>query len=435
MGKELRPKKYPHFMESKYRTKDKIYLSRKILGQLYDQVERADFTPFYDNPFDERILNAYQSNDDTLSRVARIKELYDADVRRIQAQHGIKTEFEVWSTFILEHNLEFKDYTFTEEMGRITGALKKKFQDMCIEQAGATGINDMQKLKPFVAAMYQVTAQEIAAALKECERTKKVGGIEVPDRKKIIGQMPLMSFPWIFVSQLGEIANPTVIRSIPVASRGLQHRTKKHYPFFDDMLAGAGAIHTKYGTVQPGEMLMVELEEASVSVYEDQGHAAMVEQGVTDTARPMQPTGKPIMDDSVANGPHPPSNTKFDGVNEGVSRTTEESQNTVGNVNMTSASYTETEKPKELVDLTDVTGSDGMYTPPIENYRAAAFIPTQLEFKLMTTDVAASGPTTPTLDSVSTAPDSDVCDDEFEREDVLIDFDDKPSGLEALRSL
>ncbi|KAF2805227.1 RdRP-domain-containing protein [Mytilinidion resinicola] len=293
MGKQLKPLMYPHFMESKYRAKDRIYTSNKILGQLYDQVERANFTPLYDNPFDSRILDAYQLDQGTLSSAARIKELYDADIRRVQAQHGIKTEFEVWTTFVLEHNLESRDYSFAEELGRISSGLKKKFQDMCIEAAGATSINDMQNLKPFIVAMYKVTAQEMATALEECDSTKLVAGRETSMRDKTIQHMPLMSFPWIFVSQLGEIANPTVIRAAPAADQGPRHRTKKQSSLLSDLHAAPGAVQTKAGIIQPGKMLVLfddkpESHQDGSSNPEASDHAAMIERGIQGPALEMQ---------------------------------------------------------------------------------------------------------------------------------------------------
>jgi len=36
MPKRLRPRKWPHFMDKKFKPKEQIYISKKILGQLYD---------------------------------------------------------------------------------------------------------------------------------------------------------------------------------------------------------------------------------------------------------------------------------------------------------------------------------------------------------------------------------------------------------------
>lgn len=204
MSRELAPKNWPHFMEKKHKPKDKIYHSKKILGQLYDQVERVDFIPKYDLPFDERILRAYQLSVNMLQQAAEIKVLYDAAVRRIMAKHTIRTEFEVWSTLVLDHNREAGDYKFSEDMGYIAKSLKDRFKDLCIEKAGG---RDFEQLGPFVAAMYTVTAREMNAALDECHAVKQVAGREVPVRKMDVESMPFMSFPWLFVSELGRIAH------------------------------------------------------------------------------------------------------------------------------------------------------------------------------------------------------------------------------------
>ncbi|KAI9703299.1 MAG: hypothetical protein M1836_007865 [Candelina mexicana] len=204
MPKELRVRRWPHFMEKQHIAKEQLYISGKVLGQLYDQVERIDFVPQLENPFDERILQAYHLDDEILKAASQIKEEYDAAIRRIMAQHEIQTEFEVWSTFVLSHAGQSKDYKFHEEIGQISGALKDRFSEACREKAGG---KDFEKLGPFVAAMYSVTQEEMAYAVSQCRQKKIVGGREVPLRKMEAKSMPLMSFPWLFPSVLGKIAN------------------------------------------------------------------------------------------------------------------------------------------------------------------------------------------------------------------------------------
>ncbi len=204
MPRELRVRRWPHFMEKNHVGKEQIYVSGKVLGQLYDQVERVDFVPQFENPFDERILQAYHLDDEIMMAASQIKEEYDAAIRRIMAQHEIQTEFEVWSTFVLSHSGQSKDYKFHEEIGQISGALKDRFCEVCREKAGG---KEFEKLGPFVAAMYTVTQEEMAHAVSQCHQKKVVGGREVPVRKMDIKSMPLMSFPWLFPGMLGKIAN------------------------------------------------------------------------------------------------------------------------------------------------------------------------------------------------------------------------------------
>ena len=183
--------------------RDITYQSKKILGQLYDLVERADFVPQYKNAPDERILGAYDLKEDILIQAAELKESYDAAIRRVMAQHSIRTEFEIWSTFVLEHNQESKDYKFHEELGNISRSIRDQYRDRCVKKAGG---RDFAKLGPFVAAMYAVTARELAIAVAECAEKREVNGTQIPIRIMDAKHMPLISFPWLFYSELGKIA-------------------------------------------------------------------------------------------------------------------------------------------------------------------------------------------------------------------------------------
>ena len=171
---------------------------------MYDQVERVDFVPVFSARFDERILKAYQPDSKLLDIARDIKQIYDAHMRRIMAQHEIKTEFEVWSTFVLTHSRTTNDYKFHEQIGHIAAAFKEQFRRMCYERARKKPLED---LGPLVAAMYKITADEMAQAIQECQQTRLVGGQQKPLRKMTTADMPLMSFPWLFQDVLGKIAN------------------------------------------------------------------------------------------------------------------------------------------------------------------------------------------------------------------------------------
>ena len=203
MPRDLKPPKWPHFMERHHLAADRVYTSRKILGQLYDQVERVDFVPAYRAPFDDRILNAYTPDADVLNTVRDIKSDYDAHIRRIMAQHEVKTEFEVWSTFVLQHSRTTNAFKFHEVIWELSVALKEQFRKTCYERAGG---KDFNTLAPFVAAMYIVTHGEIADAVWECSQFQDVRGRRRPLREMTADTMPLMSFPWLFPDILGKIA-------------------------------------------------------------------------------------------------------------------------------------------------------------------------------------------------------------------------------------
>jgi RNA-dependent RNA polymerase len=101
MPKRLRPGKWPHFMEKRYKPKDAQYHSNRILGQLYDKVETVNFKAQYEEPFDKRILRAYALDDNILKTARQIKSKYDREMRQVLAHNEVKTEFEIWSTFVL----------------------------------------------------------------------------------------------------------------------------------------------------------------------------------------------------------------------------------------------------------------------------------------------------------------------------------------------
>ncbi|KAF1958751.1 RdRP-domain-containing protein [Byssothecium circinans] len=286
MSRHLKPLKKPHFMESKHRPKRKTYTSKKILGMLYDQVDLVDFKPSYENPFDSRILEAFPLAEDVLKKASDIKESYDSALRRLMAKHAIKTEFEAWSVFVLSHNLEARDYTFAEEFGRTIGVLKNQFRDSCQEAAGAATRNDFAQMAPFIAAMYTVTAREMGAALKECEQTKVVASGMVPVRKMDPENMPLMSFPWLFVAELGKIATHTqgnIDRHQILVQQGLPQKHLKKQASVEPG-TGLGEIETSQGVTHFGELLKLDFANSGgvrKDINPDQGQIGDAPRSVT----------------------------------------------------------------------------------------------------------------------------------------------------------
>lgn len=260
MNRELRPNKWPHFMEKKHMPESKIYKSKKVLGLLYDQVKLVDFNPHWKNTFDDRVINAYQLDEPLLNQATEIKAAYDEALKRLMAKHGIRTEFEAWTVFVLGHNHESRDYKFSEEFGRTIGALKAQFREICRNAAGVTSV-DLKRLGPFAAAMYTVTAREMIAALKECQAKKTVGGQQVPVRLMEAEHMPLMSFPWLFAGELGKIATGAGIDSLHQSDpfqlqQGLPRRPKKSTMISPDTNVGAvGTVETGTGITHYSELL------------------------------------------------------------------------------------------------------------------------------------------------------------------------------------
>ncbi|KAK3707260.1 hypothetical protein LTR37_012261 [Vermiconidia calcicola] len=206
--KRLRVCQWPHWAESKNRARSKVYHSKKIIGRLYDMVQRVDFIPAWDLAFDKRILDAYQISEERLSAAREAKEHYDEDVRRVMAKFEVKSEFEVWTTFALEHSDDMQDYKFAETLGEAVNALKDNHQKLCYEAAGTSAQErEWEKMGPFVAAMYKVAEEQVAARLEELGKYRLKGGQWVPVGQPTFGNTPFMSFPWLFPAELGRIAN------------------------------------------------------------------------------------------------------------------------------------------------------------------------------------------------------------------------------------
>lgn len=201
----LRPRKWPHFMEKIYKPEHCQYRSEKVLGQLYDAVERVDFVPNLEMNFDKRILECQiEVPEDFYEFATKLKDAYDTAIRRIMAQHEIKTEFEVWSTFVLNHSNMSKDYKFHEDIGTISSALLEDFKKQVYEEVGG---RTFELLAPLVVAMYRITHKEMAAALaKHREDNPPDVSLSKNTPAFKIDQLPLISFPWIFPKVLGQIA-------------------------------------------------------------------------------------------------------------------------------------------------------------------------------------------------------------------------------------
>ncbi|KAK0628708.1 RNA dependent RNA polymerase-domain-containing protein [Bombardia bombarda] len=202
-SKRLDPRKWPHFME---KNRKGTYHSSMALGQLYDMVKKEmfDSKESYKLPFDSRVLKKYNLDNDILKKARQIKSKYDIGMRRTMGQLEIKTEFEVWTTFVLSKPRVGSSYKMQEDVGRESAALKQQYREMCIKAAG--GSRDFEKMAPFVAAMYRVTSEEVRIALYEARQQHVRPDGTVGLRKISARSMPLISFPWLFESYLGRIA-------------------------------------------------------------------------------------------------------------------------------------------------------------------------------------------------------------------------------------
>jgi RNA-dependent RNA polymerase len=211
MQKRHRVRQWPHFFDKPI--EEGQYRSEKILGQLYDLVERIDFKPCYDSQPDEQLITAFELTENELQEAKEVKVEYDAAMKRIMAQHDIKTEFEVWSTFVMSHS-NANDYKFHEVIGEISSSLKEQFRKIVTNSC-----NDRRSQLPRkVAAMYATTAREI----EDAKRKQQADRMRMTPRnrndppseqlsKEDIEGLPFMSFPWIFPEILVDISHGRLV--------------------------------------------------------------------------------------------------------------------------------------------------------------------------------------------------------------------------------
>ncbi|KAL9055508.1 MAG: hypothetical protein Q9162_003505 [Coniocarpon cinnabarinum] len=198
--KRFQPRLYPHFLESN-RPRHKIYTSASVVGQLYDRVERVPYSPLLHKPFDHRVLRFHQ-RDEELERVVRVlKNGYDAALRRIMAQFEIENEAEIWTGFVLQHGKGLKEYELQSKIGNLVNGQKDKYREVCIEKAGG---REAHRLYPFVAAMYWVTSEQVTGEMRQI--TETYGYASVTDVHLAPSERPMMSFPWLFDHELGQMA-------------------------------------------------------------------------------------------------------------------------------------------------------------------------------------------------------------------------------------
>ncbi|KAG0216144.1 hypothetical protein BGX33_000408 [Mortierella sp. NVP41] len=94
---DLRPKKYPDFMEKEA---DKSYRSKRVLGKIYRECAKTEsFVPKdYRQSFNEAML--IDGYEDYLKDARHQKALYDAELKSLMNQYGVKSDLEVVSGFI-----------------------------------------------------------------------------------------------------------------------------------------------------------------------------------------------------------------------------------------------------------------------------------------------------------------------------------------------
>ncbi|KAG9943473.1 RdRP-domain-containing protein, partial [Aureobasidium melanogenum] len=222
MAEDHWPKKYPHWMPWKPKAKQRI--SKQVIGVLFDMVQPQPFVPQLEQPFDRRVLDAYTLSESHLEKAREFKLGYDQQMRRIMVQHNIKTEFEVWTAFVMDHNREQGWFTLAEDLGNLMSSIKADYQSQVREYLGLTDTGYMISekafgiLAPFVAAMYAVTEQEVTRW-----KESKLVSIDEDTRGA-----PLITYPWLFSRELGKIATmqsgPSALQAEFASKGGIRRR-------------------------------------------------------------------------------------------------------------------------------------------------------------------------------------------------------------------
>ncbi|OAL36764.1 hypothetical protein AYO20_03819 [Fonsecaea nubica] len=256
MSRDLERNNWPHFMEKK---RAGGYRSKKILGQLYDAVERAKFKPHWSGNFDQRIL-LHTPADEIRGIVSNMKKSYDESMRRIMAQHQIGSEFEVWSTFVLHHSKVSRDFKFHEEIGQHAKTLKDQYYEALCQEAGG---HETEKLKPFAIAAYHVTHDEFREAQIHQqdvqEDDSESADSDIPGLAS--STMPFISFPWVLQDTLVKIARNTVLHDGGEALQTADQRSTRSDDAVqvetDPFLEGFGRKWTYYGEHLPDPYIPV----------------------------------------------------------------------------------------------------------------------------------------------------------------------------------
>ncbi|KAI1295242.1 hypothetical protein EDD11_007880 [Mortierella claussenii] len=124
---ELRPKKYPDFME---KPPDKTYQSKRVLGRIYRECSKQEpFTPKdYRKSFNKLLLiNGYM---DYMDDALQCKTAYDTEVRSLMNQYGVKSDLEVASGYIMAVDVitNKREHDIRKAIVNAYAAIKRKFR-------------------------------------------------------------------------------------------------------------------------------------------------------------------------------------------------------------------------------------------------------------------------------------------------------------------
>ncbi|EEB08216.1 RNA-directed RNA polymerase Rdp1 [Schizosaccharomyces japonicus yFS275] len=210
MPQEYRPKAYPDFMEKEFRS----FPAMTAVGEIYryasafqSQYFKKAYSSKLNNDYDETMkLPPYKQQYIEIAK--KSKEQYDNDLRSVMTHFDIKTEYEIFTSFLLlnkDKETIINEYALREEIAFQFSALKKHHTENYFALCGLapSSVKDMskqeyeQRIDSAVAAAYDVMHEEKIAAIAE--------GTD---------DLVLTSFPYIFHKVLCRIARRHTLESL-----------------------------------------------------------------------------------------------------------------------------------------------------------------------------------------------------------------------------
>ncbi|CAB5391526.1 unnamed protein product [Rhizophagus irregularis] len=188
----LRANTFPDFMEKHDKP---TYISEKVLGILYRSINEEAFNPCYQMVLDDRLhVQGYKTY---VEEARKIKRTYDADIKGLMNQYGVKTEFEVTSGYIVNTiiNLERKkSRDINKSVMDAFISIRRHYRKLFEEEFYGKGTNIISpvahnRMRAKAAAWYFVTYHPAELKGNPSER--------------------MISFPWVAYDVLCDIVNET----------------------------------------------------------------------------------------------------------------------------------------------------------------------------------------------------------------------------------
>ncbi|KAF9930039.1 hypothetical protein FBU30_000952 [Linnemannia zychae] len=124
---DLRPKKYPDFME---KSADRSYASQRVIGRIYRECAKTEsFVPKdYRQSFNEAIL--IEGYEEYLENAFLQKMLYDQELKSLMNQYGVQSDLEVVSGFIMGVDIitNKREYEIRRSIVRAFGIIRARFR-------------------------------------------------------------------------------------------------------------------------------------------------------------------------------------------------------------------------------------------------------------------------------------------------------------------